>query len=148
MPGATAGSVRHQLPRFILVGCSAAATHLGIVLLLVRLVAGMQPLVANVIAWFCAFWVSWAGHRFLTFAAAPTETAGEGHGQSLRRFFLVSAGAFALNEAAYAVLLQLGLRYDLALVLVLVGVAAATFVASRHWAFAGAGAAGAADEPH
>ena len=60
-----------------------------------------------------------------------------------RRRFLRDAAvgtalaAFALNEACYAaLLLWTRLGYRTALVLVLVGVAAFTYVAGRRWAFA------------
>lgn len=116
---------------FIAVGTAAAALHWGVVVLAVR--AGAQPLWANPLGWFVAFWASWGGHRHLTFAggenAAPT---------SLWRFAIVSATGFAINEAAYAVLLRgAGLRYDIALAAVLAGVAVLTWLASRHWAFNG-----------
>ena len=53
-----------------------------------------------------------------------------------RRFFAISAGGFAVNESAYALLLHwTTLRYDLLLAAVLVGVAGLTYVLSRHWAF-------------
>ena len=51
---------------------------------------------------------------------------------------MVSAMGFAVNQAAYVALLRFsGLRYDVALALVLGAVAAMTFVAGRVWAFAG-----------
>ena len=51
---------------FIVVGCLAAAVHLGAVVLLVS-GFGWQPLVANVVAWLLAFCVSFSGHWHLTF---------------------------------------------------------------------------------
>jgi putative flippase GtrA len=119
-----------RLAWFILVGTSAAGVHWGVVFGLVSH-SGWHPLVANVFGWLVAFSVSFAGHHRLTFRdhAAPV-------GASLRRFFLVSAAGFAANQAAYAALLRWSpLRYDVALALVLVGVAAATYLLSRHWAF-------------
>jgi putative flippase GtrA len=48
----------------------------------------------------------------------------------------VSVGGFVANAAAYAALLRLTpLRYDVALALVLIVVAAATFLLSRRWVF-------------
>lgn len=123
--------MRRQLAWFIVVGCAAAATHWLLVVLLVR--HGLAPLAANPLGWFGAFWVSWGGHRRLTFGAVDAPLR-----QALPRFFVVSLAGFVANEAAYAVLLAgTGLRYDLALGLVLVGVAVATWLLSRHWAFAG-----------
>ena len=90
-----------------------------------------MPLPANVFGWLAALVVSFGGHRYLTFRDAGSRLA-----TSLRRFFVISGCGFALNQAAYAVLLSRGaLAYDLALAVVLVTVAVATYVASRLWAF-------------
>lgn len=115
---------------FIFVGCVAAALHFGVVVLLVTQ-AGLPPLLANVGGWLLAFGVSFAGHHHFSFPqhGAPVLAAAE-------RFFAISATGFALNELAYAALLQWsGLRYELGLALVLLAVAVATYWASRHWAF-------------
>lgn len=92
---------------------------------------GWWPLVANVAGWLTAFTVSFAGHHRWTFRGH-----GGAAGASARRFFLVSAGGFVTNEAAYAWLLRDGAhRYDLALAVVLAAVAVVTYLLSRHWAF-------------
>lgn len=119
-----------QLFWFVIVGCAAAATHWVVAVLCVEHLH-TPPLLANVAGWLVAFNVSLAGHYHLTFKhqQAPWKRAAA-------RFFGVALLAFALNEAAYAVLLYTtALRYDLALALVLLGVAVLTFVLSRFWAF-------------
>jgi putative flippase GtrA len=122
---------RVQGLRFIAVGTTAAAVHWSVVWLAVERL-GLQPLGANVLGWMIAFGVSFSGHRHWTFAA----TSGLGTGQSLWRFGLVSLGGFVLNELSYAAVLHLGgVRYDVALGLVLVGLAGVTFAVSRWWAF-------------
>ena len=122
---------RRALPRFIAVGCAAAAAHWAVVVALVG--AGMPPLLANPIGWFVAFWLSWAGHQWVTFAHANASAR-----RSLPRFALVSFAGFVVNEAAYAVLLhRTGLGYALALAIVLALVAVLTWIASRRWAFSG-----------
>lgn len=123
-------STRRRIGFFIAVGCAAAAVHWGVVVALVSR-WGWQPLVANVLGWLLAFTVSFAGHHLLTF---------QGHGAALRRaaarFFIVSAGGFAVNEAVYAMLLAwTGQRYDLVLAVVLIAVAVFTYLLGRHWAF-------------
>jgi putative flippase GtrA len=111
------------------VGALAAAVHLGVVGLLVP--AGLHPLVANVIAFLTAFGVSFSGHRRWTFP-----TTGRPRPGPLPRFFAVALMAFVLNEGLYALILASGLLgYREALVVVLVIVAAITFVASKYWAF-------------
>lgn len=123
-------SARRRIAFFIAVGCGAAVVHWGVVVWLVSHWS-WRPLVANVLGWLVAFTVSFAGHHRLTF---------HGHGAALgsaaARFFMVSAGGFAVNEATYAMLLGwTGQRYDLVLAAVLVAVAGVTYLLSRHWAF-------------
>ena len=58
--------------------------------------------------------------------------------RAARRFFGISAAVFAANEIAYAALLRWsGLRYDVGLAMVLVGVAMITYLLSSRWAFLG-----------
>ncbi|HXD38942.1 MAG TPA: GtrA family protein [Ramlibacter sp.] len=121
-----------RLACFIAVGCAAAVTHLGVVVLLVSRL-GQLPLVANVIGWLVAFTVSFAGHWLLTFRSQQAPLW-----RSAGRFFAVSAAGFATNEFAYALLLQWSSwRYDVVLALVLVGVAVMTYLLSSRWAFLG-----------
>lgn len=115
---------------FVAVGTGAAAVHLATVIALVRW-GGWSPLAANVLGWLVAFACSFAGHHRTTFrdANAPvTRAAG--------RFFAVSALGFAANQGAYVLLLRVSwLRYDVALAIVLVAVAAMTYLLGRRWAF-------------
>jgi putative flippase GtrA len=123
---------RGRIAWFIMVGTAAAAVHWAVVVGLVEHRA-WPALVANVLGWLVAFGVSFAGHHRLSFRdrAAPL-------GRSAVRFFAVSAGGFAVNESAYALLLHTtGQRYDLVLAAVLVAVAGVTYLLSRHWAFLG-----------
>lgn len=126
------GQGKAQLLRFVVVGCTAALVHWGVVKLAVEQ-AGLRPLLANVLGWSIAFGVSYGGHRRWTFSATRGQRSSR---SALPRFLLVSATGFLLNEAAYATALQWpGVRYDLALAVVLVLVAGFTFVMSRWWAF-------------
>jgi len=125
----------HRVAAFVVVGSVAAAVHWCVVVALVAAL-GVAPLTANVVGWLVAFGVSFGGHRALTFgdARAPWRRA-------VARFFVVSAAAFAINQAAYALLLRhASLDYRVSLGLVLLAVAALTFWASRRWAFLGTGA--------
>lgn len=131
-------ALRHglQLAAFIAVGCAAAGVHLGAVRLLVEH-GGLAPLRANVLGWLLAFVVSFSGHRSLTFRAQRAPLL-----RSAGRFFILSAAGFAVNQAAYALLLHTSdLRYDWALAWVLIGVAVLTFILGRFWAFKGQAAA-------
>ena len=119
-----------QLLQFVLVGGSAAATHLAVVGLLVSL-GGMPPLRANVLAFLVAFVVSYTGHALLTFSAAQAK------GWSVvARFFAVACLAFVANELLYYIALNwLHWHYFWSLAGVLVLVAVGTFVMSKFWAF-------------
>jgi putative flippase GtrA len=117
-----------QLARFGVVGIAAMAVHWVVVALIVPL--GVTPLLANVIGFATAFNVSYFGHRNWTF------TSSDGHATTLTRFLGVAIASFVLNELMYSVLLRYtALDYRIALLLVLVAVAALTFVLSRYWAF-------------
>ncbi len=130
LPSQAAGSARHQLPWFVAVGCTAAATHWAVVRALVETGNG-SPLGANVAGWLMAFGVSFWGHHRFTFSAQGARLS-----SALPRFFGVSLVGFLINEATYAVLLHWGgWRYDLTLAAVLVLVAVGTFIVSRSWAF-------------
>src|SRR5690606_4949594 len=119
-----------QIGWFLCVGCAAAATHWAVAVGCVEQL-GLPPLAANAIGWLVAFVVSFTGHYRLTFRHLASRWT-----VAARRFFLISACGFLLNEAAYAWLLHITrVRYDALLALILLGLAALTFLASRLWAF-------------
>jgi len=114
---------------FIAVGTAAALTHMA-VFALTR--SHLWPEVANATGFVVAFFVSFAGHRRLSFQDAQT-----GLLQSLRRFAVTALAGFASNELVFVLLLR-GLDWPsmLALFVALVFAAGQTFVLSRFWAFA------------
>lgn len=119
-----------QLLQFVLVGGTAAATHLAVVGLLVALL-GMPPLAANVLAFLVAFVVSYNGHALFTFSAA-----GARGWPVVARFFAVACLSFVANELLYYIALNwLHWHYFWSLAAVLVLVAVGTFVMSKFWAF-------------
>ena len=112
------------------VGCTAAAVHwLTVVAVVTRW--GWAPGWANGIGWLVALGVSFGGHYRLTFRAEQAPL-----GRSARRFVMLSALGFAINESAYVLLLHVaGWRYDVLLAGVLVAVAVLTYWLSSRWAF-------------
>ena len=125
-----------QLLQFVLVGGTAAATHLAVVGLLVVLL-GMPPLAANVLAFLVAFVVSYNGHALFTFSAARARGW-----PVVARFFAVACLSFVANELLYYIALNwLHWHYFWSLAAVLVLVAIGTFVMSKFWAFKASSAA-------
>lgn len=121
--------LRHRLFFYVAIGGTSALTHVSIVLGLVTYIQ-MRPLIANIIAFFIAFNISFLGHKYLTFSNL--------HGQiqlSLPHFFLVAVSAGLINELLYFLFLQYThLNYLIALVLVLGLVSIYSYIFSRFWA--------------
>ena len=113
---------------FLVVGGSAALTHMGVFALAQH---HMWPELANALGFVIAFFVSFAGHRLLSFQDAGTSMA-----TSFRRFAVTALAGFASNELVFVLLLR-GLAWPslLALFVALVFAAGQTFVLSRFWAF-------------
>jgi putative flippase GtrA len=123
--------VTREALAFILVGLTALTTH-WLVLVAFVSAGGLHPLAANVLGFAVAFNVSYLGHRHLTFAVRDRS-----HRRTLPRFLGVAVSMFLINQIFYWVLLTFSaLRYDVANLIVLVTVAAVTFLLSKFWAFA------------
>jgi putative flippase GtrA len=115
--------------RFGIVGTVATLVHLAVVWMLIER-AELPPLAANSLAFLSAFGISFAGNYYWTFGRAGPRKA------AMQRFFLVSSSAFAVNTLALAALISTGwLAPSTAAVCAAFLIPAATFVASRWWAF-------------
>lgn len=113
---------------FLAVGGAAALTHMAVFALVQH---QMWPELANALGFSIAFFVSFAGHRLLSFKDAGTPV-----GTSLRRFAVTALAGFASNELVFVLLLRgLGLPSLLALCLALIFAAGQTYLFSRYWAF-------------
>ena len=113
---------------FIAVGCAAALTHMTVFALTH---SHVWPEVANALGFMVAFFVSFSGHRWLSFSDAGTSVA-----QSFSRFLMTALGGFATNEIVFVLLLRgLGWPSFVALVAALLFAAGQTFLLSRFWAF-------------
>ena len=116
---------------FVLVGASAALTHMAVFTLVLLLVPTLWPEIANVAGFLVAFLVSFVGHRRLSFQDASTSLM-----QSFVRFAATAVAGFMTNEAVFIVLFRvLGLPSWIALICGIVLSALQTFVLSRFWAF-------------
>ena len=113
---------------FLAVGGSAALTHMAVFALSQN---HMWPELANAAGFCVAFFVSFAGHRLLSFKDAATSVR-----TSLGRFAVTALAGFVSNEIVFMLLLRtLGWPALLALFAALVFAAGQTFVLSRFWAF-------------
>ncbi|RXZ33985.1 GtrA family protein [Oxalobacteraceae bacterium CAVE-383] len=122
---------RLRLMRFGLIGAAAAAMHYWAAIALVEL-GGLAPLRANVGAFAIAFWCSYFGHRHWTFA----DRRGGHPAAVFFRFLATALLGFLLNQWLYYLLLTyLTLPYFISLAIVMVIVAASTYLLSRLWAF-------------
>jgi putative flippase GtrA len=113
---------------FLAVGGSAALTHMGVFAVARH---HMWPELANALGFGVAFFVSFAGHRLLSFRDAATSVA-----TSFVRFIVTALAGFVSNELVFVLLLRaLGWPSLAALFIALVFAAGQTFVLSRFWAF-------------
>lgn len=113
---------------FLAVGGCAALTHMAVFALTQH---RMWPELANATGFMVAFFVSFGGHRLLSFRDASTTVA-----QSFQRFVVTALAGFATNELVFVLLLRVaGWPALLALFVALVVAAGQTFLLSRFWAF-------------
>ncbi len=116
---------------FLLVGASAALTHMAVFALVLHLLPPLWPELANLAGFLVAFLVSFVGHRRLSFQDADT-----GLMQSFLRFAATAVAGFVTNEAVFIALFRvLALPTWLALMGGIVLSALQTFALSRYWAF-------------
>jgi putative flippase GtrA len=116
---------------FVLVGASAALTHMAVFTVVLLLVPTLWPEIANVVGFLVAFLVSFVGHRRLSFQDSGTSVM-----QSFVRFAATAVAGFATNETVFILLFRLlGLPAWVALISGIVVSAVQTFVLSRFWAF-------------
>lgn len=115
---------------FVIVGALAAAVHYVVA---VTLEAGTSasPAWANVSGFLVAFPVSYIGHRKFSFSTQKTL-----HKQAFPKFLMVAVGGFIANQFLLLTVIQLSaLPFWLVLAVVMVVVAASTYLLSRYWAF-------------
>lgn len=113
---------------FLAVGGTAALTHMGVFVLTQ---SHMWPELANALGFVIAFFVSFSGHRLLSFTDTSISVA-----TSFQRFTITALAGFVCNELVFVLLLRgLNLPSLLALFTALVFAAGQTFALSRFWAF-------------
>lgn len=120
------------IARFGIVGLSAAVVHAGVALGLLQLLQ-LPPMLSNIGGFLIAFAVSFTGHNAWSFRSEEeTQT-----GKRMRRFFVLAAAGFLLNNGALAALLKFTPLPDAAgIIIAIFVVPPLTFIGSRLWAFA------------
>lgn len=121
----------YQIARFLTVGCTAAAVHFGVVVLLVQLF-NYAPLIANVGGFVVSFQASYWGHRLWTFHASDVL-----HRDAYPRLVMVQVFNFSMNEYLFYFFMSQHLPYQLALLIVLSILPAFTFIMNKYWVFQG-----------
>jgi putative flippase GtrA len=116
---------------FLAVGLAAGCTHYGVFTGVLLGLPMLLPELANAAGFAVAFWVSFTGHRLLSFKDHNTALK-----SSFLRFATVAGLGFVTNELAF-ILVHRGLGWVPGIsVIVGMGVASLlTFVLSRYWAF-------------
>ncbi len=128
-----------ELFRFGIVGILATIIHYSVAVMSVEAL-GLVPLVANVIAFGCAFPVSFVGHLNWTFRDQT-----DGHSAAERRhywlkFFATALAGLAVSQLVVLVLADvLNIYHRIAFAAALVLAPATVFVLSKFWAFRTAG---------
>ena len=126
-----------QYSRFATVGVAATLIHVTTFAILIEL-AGVLPLVANVVGFGVAVFVSFIGHFLWTFAPQIGETVvyRSRTRTTLIRFVFVALLGLALNSlAVYLMVDILGLPYGMAIILMVGPVPGVVFALNKLWAF-------------
>lgn len=119
-----------ELLRFGIVGCSAAAVNIILVILIVEYLH-WDPLLANIVGFGLAFFVSFFGHHYWSFGHLNKPVK-----HALPKFLLVALSGFAGTEFLYYIFYKIMLlHYVTALVLVLFIIPPVSFLISKLWAF-------------
>lgn len=114
-----------RLFRFGLVGGGATVVDLAVATFCLHVWAQSEHL-ATTIGFFVAFWVSFFGHRYVTF---------QSHGK-ISHFFLVALVGLAVRNVLLSGLLWLGLTGLLPIVIATLAVTILTYILSKFWVFA------------
>lgn len=111
--------------RFVFVGLAATFTHIALAGLMLLAAPQANPYLVNFLAYAVGFFVSYFGHRYLTFARTG----------SMSRFLLVAVAGFGLNNLLVATLLAASATPFVAIVIATAAVPVLTYLASSLWVF-------------
>lgn len=129
------GAPAAQLLRFGAVGGAATVVHFIVAVLAVES-AGLLPLLANMLAFICAFPVSFVGHLYWTFRGQT-----DGHGSQDRRaywlrFFATAIVGLLISQSVVFVVADLlSIHHRIAFASAVVLAPLSVFVLSKYWVF-------------
>lgn len=119
-----------EVVRFGAVGVLATGVHAAAFALLVEL-GRARAITASMLAFLVALTVSYAGHRYWTFASAGTASSG-----AFTRFFATALLGLGLSAGSTFVIVDaMGASYRYALGFVVLAVPLSTFALSKFWVF-------------
>ena len=114
--------------KFGIVGLVATCMHLAVALWMISM--GVQAILANFIAFLCAFSLSFLGHFKWTFNSRANCA------QAFTRFFFITLIAFIGNNAVLMGLIEKNIMSEkLAVSIAVLIIPVITFVSSRIWVF-------------
>lgn len=113
--------------RFGIVGVAATLTYAALGLIFAEM--GLAVLLGNALAYVISFGVSYVGHHTWSFQSRTS------HRSALPRFAATQAAGLGLNTIIIAVLMHWGVPYVLAMLVAIVAVPVAVFLASKFWVF-------------
>ncbi len=119
-----------QASRYSLIGIIAAFVHYCVALFCIWYLALVISL-ANVIAFLCAVWISFLGHRYFTFREQNSCSK-----KSFTKFFIVAILGFIFNETVLISLNSLKLfSIQINLFLTISVTAVLTFILNKYFTF-------------
>ena len=124
-----------ELFRFGVVGVLATIVHYIVAILSVETL-GLVPLIANVIAFGCAFPVSFVGHLNWTFREQTDGHSADDRRQYWIKFFTTALVGLAVSQLVVLVLADLlEIHHRIAFAAALILAPATVFLLSKFWAF-------------
>ena len=118
-----------ELMRFGIVGVAATLIHLGVALYLNEVTA-INIFIINVLAFMCAFGVSFCGHYFWTFKSDAPKL------KAFIKFFSVALSGLIASSVMIFILMKAGIESDVVkLVISILTIPAVTYVVGKLWVF-------------
>ncbi len=124
-----------ELLRFGIVGVLATIVHYVVAVAAVELI-GLVPVIANLVAFCCAFPVSFVGHLYWTFRGQTDGHSAQDRRHYWGRFFVTALVGLGVSQLVVYVLADLlSVHHRIAFAAAILLAPATVFVLSKFWAF-------------